>query len=108
MRYIWQNYSAENNFYVEKNPLSPYLEVGNFDEKNIGVNPVVRFYEIFSPLYEFNSEKNFNALENCLLHYLAQLDLKSGVHLTSFYERKLDIDLRNNFFAVVQRKFICH
>lgn len=99
MRYIWQNYDEENNFYVEKKPLSPYLEVGNFDEKNIGVNPVPRFYKIFSPIYEEKSDKNFGAIENCLLHYLAQLDLKSGIHLTSIYERKLDRDIRKNFFG---------
>ena len=99
MRYIWQNYDAENNFYIEEKPLSPYLEVGNFKEKNIGVNPVPRFYKIFSPFYEVESKKNFKTIENCLLHYLAQLDLKSGVHLTSIYERRLDRDIRGNFFG---------
>lgn len=99
MRYIWQNYDAQNNFYVEEKPLSPYLEVGNFDEKNIGVNPVPRFYTIFSPLYENNREKNFAPLENCLLHYLAQLDLKSGLHLTSLFERRLDREIRENVFG---------
>ncbi|MBR6012748.1 MAG: hypothetical protein IK062_03070 [Selenomonadaceae bacterium] len=99
MRYIWQNYDAENNFYIEEKPLSPYLEVGNFKEKNIGVNPVPRFYKIFSPFYEVESEKDFRTIENCLIHYLAQLDLKSGVHLTSIYERKLDRDIRSNFFG---------
>ena len=99
MKYIWQNYCAENNFYVEEKPLSPYLEVGNFNGKNIGVNPVPRFYKIFSPLYESNREKKFASLENCLLHYLAQLDLKSGIHLTSLFERNLDREIRKNFFG---------
>ena len=104
MRYIWQNYSAENNFYIEEKTLSPYLEVGNFHEKNIGVNPVPRFYKIFSPFYQVESKKNFREIENCLLHYLAQLDLKSGLHLTSIYKRKLDRDIRNNFFGSYAKK----
>lgn len=99
MRYIWQNYDAQNNFYIEEKPLSPYLEVGNFEGKNIGINPVPRFYKIFSPLYENHSKKNFASLENCLLHYLAQLDLKSGLHLTSLFERKLDREIRENVFG---------
>lgn len=99
MRYIWQNYSSENNFYVEEKPLSPYLEVGNFEGKNIGVNPAPRFYKIFSPLYENSREKKFTSLENCLFHYLAQLDLKSGLHLTSLFEQKLDGEIRKNVFG---------
>ncbi len=105
MRYIWQNYDAENNFYVDKKPFSPYLEVSYSDEKKIGVNPCIRFYEIFSPLYENANAVNFEPLEereqleNCLFHYLAMLDLKSGMHLTSMHESRLDEEICSGVYG---------
>ena len=100
MSYIWQNYGTDKDFYIEENPLSPYLEVGNATENKIGVNPVPRFYKIFAPFFKTNlSEKNFDAVKNILFHYLAQLDLKSGKHLTSFLESELDKEIRENIFG---------
>lgn len=99
MKYIWQNYRAEKFFRVETKPLSPYLEVGNVGEKIIGVNPILRFEKIFSPLFEDDPPKDFRALENCLLHYLARLDLKAGVHCVSIHEHRLDREIREKFFG---------
>lgn len=104
MRYIWQNYDAEKDFYVDVKPFSPYLEISYGNEKKIGVNPYTRFYEIFSPLYENADAQNFGALENCLLHYLAMLDLKSGVHLTSIYERKIDEEICGGVYGEKARE----
>lgn len=99
MKYIWQNYSAENNFRVEINPLSPYLEVGNVGEKIFGVNPIPRFYDIFYPLFENYSPERFSELENCLFHYLAKLDLKNGLHRVSIFEHLLDKEIREKIFG---------
>lgn len=99
MKYIWQNYDAENDFYVDTKPFSPYLEVSYTGAKKIGVNPCLRFYKIFSPLSENTDDKNFEQLENCLFHYLAMLDLKSGIHLTSMHERKLDEEICNGVYG---------
>lgn len=99
MKYIWQNYRADKNFFVEKKPLSPYLEVGFNDEKNCGVNPLPRFDEIFSPLAEKNFAEKFRPLENCLFHYLAKLDLSAGLHRVSVLEMQLDEEIRGNFFG---------
>lgn len=103
MKYIWQNYSAENDFYIDENPNSPYLEVSQSYSKRIAVNPIPRLLEIFSPLFEDNPPKN-EPLENCLLHYLAQLDLKSGIHLTSIFERRLDEEICENVFGEKARQ----
>ncbi len=103
MKYIWQNYSAENDFYIDEKPNSPYLEVCQSYSKKIAVNPIPRLCEIFSPLFEDNSPKN-ETLENCLLHYLAQLDLKSGIHLTSIFERRLDAEICENVFGEKARR----
>ena len=99
MKYIWQNYSTQNDFYIDEKPLSPYLEVGYVGTQKIGVNPVPRLLEVFAPLLDKESSKDFEPLANCLLHYIAQLDLKSGLHVTSFLEYQLDKELREGFFG---------
>ena len=116
MRYIWQNYDAENDFYVDTKPFSPYLEVSYTGAKKIGVNPCIRFYEIFSPFYngvvdDFEQIEDLDSLKysepleeseplsNCLFHYLAMLDLKSGMHLTSMHECKLDEEICNGVYG---------
>jgi len=108
MKYIWQNYSAENNFRVEINPLSPYLEVGNVGEKIFGVNPIPRFYDIFYPLFENYSPERFSELENCLFHYLAKLDLKNGLHRVSIFEHLLDKEIREKIFGGDVARRICN
>ena len=99
MKYIWQNYSTENIFHVETKPLSPSLEIGNVGEKVLGVNPIPRFYKIFAPMFENNLAGKFKPLENCLLHYLAKLDLKSGVHQVSIFEHRIDKEIREKIFG---------
>ena len=99
MKYIWQEYSAEKNFYVAEKPLSPYLEVSYIGEKKIGVNVIPRFHEIFSPLFENGHAAEFERLGNVLLHYLAQLDSMSGVHRSSIFEYRLDEELERGDFG---------
>ena len=104
MKYIWQNYSASNDFYIEKKPFSPYLETANIGKNKIGVNPVLRLYEIFFPLFENPQTPRNEPLENCLLHYLAQLDLKSGIHLTSLLEHRLHREICEKVFGEKAQK----
>lgn len=99
MKYIWQEYSAKKDFYVAEKPLSPYLEAGYVGGNKIGVNVLPRFEEIFLPLFENGHAENSQRLENVVLHYLAQLDLQSGVHRTSIFERLLDEELRRGDFG---------
>lgn len=104
MKYLWQNYCADKNFYIDTKPLSPYLEMSYDDEKNFGVNPLLRFHEIFSPLAEKVSEQKFRPLENCLFHFLAKTDLLAGLHQVSVLERNLDEEIRADFFGEQARK----
>ena len=97
MNYLWQNYAEDNEFYLDTKPLSPYLEIGSVDGKRIGINPLLRFHDIFSPLFESDcdaDETPRGSFENCLLHYLAKLDRNSGLHAVSFAEHALDAELR--------------
>lgn len=102
MNYLWQNYDIENEFYIDIKPYSPYLEIGHFKDKKIGVNPLLRFHEVFAPLFEsstYMASDSHKAIENCLLHYLAQIDLNSGVHKVSLLEDNLNIEIKQGHFG---------
>ena len=115
MTYLWENYDEHKNFYVppydngercpEKNALQPYLEIGKISSLGISVNPVLRFWHIFQYLYRNLDKENDDALsrthsvENVLFHYLAMLDRKSGVHLSSLSERQLHNELLDGCFG---------
>ena len=95
MMHLWQNYSHENKFYAAVNPWSPYIEASYVHGNNIGINPLLRFSEVFSYIYQGKTEydiKNF-PLENSLFHYLALMDLKTGLHLSSIREYILGEEL---------------
>ncbi len=100
MSYLWKNYAVYNQFRVDDRPMSPYLEVDRADGRRLSVNVMLRFHDIFEPLFEVedHSEK-YAALENCLLHYLAQLDLESGLHVVSFAEHALDEELQRGAYG---------
>ena len=100
MSYLWKNYERYNKFCVDDRPMSPYLEVNYINGKRVGVNVLIRFCEIFEPLFELDDHsERYGALENCLLHYLAQLDLESGLHAVSFAEHALDVELLNGYYG---------
>ena len=111
MTYLWENYDEHKKFYVppydneSKDALPPYQEIGKRSSRGISVNPVLRFWHIFQYLYRNLDKENNEALsqahnvENVLFHYLAMLDRKSGVHLSSLSERQLHNELLDGCFG---------
>ena len=111
MTYLWENYDEHKKFYVppydneSKDALPPYQEIGKRSSRGISVNPVLRFWHIFQYLYRNLDKENGDALsrthcvENVLFHYLAMLDRKSGVHLSSLSERQLHNELLDGCFG---------
>ena len=111
MTYLWENYDEHKKFYVppydneSKDALPPYQEIGKRSSRGISVNPVLRFWHIFQYLYRNLDKENGGALsrthsvENVLFHYLAMLDRKSGVHLSSLSERQLHNELLDGCFG---------
>lgn len=100
INHIWGPYLAmlqqEGNladlyYKVKDNRVSPYLELqadnlyGNGHSGKylkLDVNPYIRFLKIFEPLLspdDMGYEEFNQALSDILLHYLADLDLKSGM-----------------------------
>lgn len=114
MTYLWENYDENKKFYVKidnnkdtpyAGSLSPYQEIGKNDFFGISVNPVLRFWHIFQYLYRNFDKKTIEDLgplhevENVLFHYLAMLDRKSGVHLSSLSEWQLHNELLDGCFG---------
>lgn len=110
MKFIWQNYDTEKTYHVDELPFSPFMEYSNASEQSgiTYLNPIPRFFEIFAPLLseilkpdfaDLITQDNIKSLENCLFHYLAWLDLRTGLHKSSICEYRLHNDLSNGKYG---------
>lgn len=118
MSYIWNSLLkaeeegiGKNNIeFVKAEIISPYIEV-LFDDLNatnlpddnkIEVNIYYRFYEIFKDLFSADykeHEKLREILLDILLHYLGELDLKSGISRNQLYKVFIYNDMKNGAFG---------
>ena len=120
INHIWGPYLAmlqqEGNladlyYKVKDNRVSPYLELqadnlyGNGHSGKylkLDVNPYIRFLKIFEPLLspdDMGYEEFNQALSDILLHYLADLDLKSGMCKQDFYTSFIVKDLESGAYG---------
>jgi len=105
-----QKVKREKIRFKQAKKCSPYMEIA-FDEinfvglpgdKQIEINSFYRFQEIFQELFDINFEENIelrNTLFDILIHYLGDLDLKSGLSKNEFYKMFLLKDIRKNLFG---------
>ena len=105
-----QNVNREKIRFKQAKVFSPYMEIA-FDEinftdiprdKQIEINSFYRFQEIFQELFDSNFEENIelrNTLFDILIHYLGEMDLKSGLSKNEFYKMFLLKDIRKNVFG---------
>ena len=122
MSYLWQTDFGKKTFYVEDSFFSPYMEIDNLRGRQIGVNPFLRFRNIFGPVLEyFFEEKAMSSLnideterrqrkrreiENVLFQYLARLDTVRGKHLVSVQEDRIEKEIQNGRYgSFVKRIF---
>lgn len=118
MNYIWeillkadeQNVPRKSLKFVQAKIHSPYMELA-FENLNLGslpednvieVNECYRFYEIFKDLFNINVQENKELREvllDILLHYLGEMDLKSGLSKAEFYKIFLIRDIVNGAFG---------
>lgn len=93
MAYIWERYSADQEFVIGKK-ICPYLEVYNDSSQKVEVNPLLRFSGIFEWLQSEVLNETINnpeGLTNVVFHYLAQLDRYKGLnYLQVIIERTRD------------------
>ena len=86
MDYLWRDYSPQNRYELDfsMKHSSPPIEVSFRGRDCILINPLPRFANIFlsllkrQDLWEHQKDK-MQALANCLLHLLGQLDRISGM-----------------------------
>lgn len=105
-----KNIKREKIKFKQAEIFSPYMEM-SFDEMNfndippnkeVEINPFYRFEEIFKELFDINFNENKelrSTLFDILIHYLGELDLKSGLSKKEFYKMFLLKDINNNVFG---------
>lgn len=118
MSYIWQSLLSAEKQGLNKNSInftlgkviSPYMEVA-FNElnavtlpedRNIEVNIYYRFYEIFKDLFKTDYFEDFEIREvllDILLHFLGELDLKSGICKKELYKEFILNDIKLGVFG---------
>ena len=118
MSYIWKSLLKAEDEGVSKNKiefvkgqvLSPYMEV-LFDDLNaknlpedmkIEVNIYYRFYKIFKDLFKANYIEDIELREvllDILLHFLGELDLKTGECRKELYKGFIYKDMMNGVFG---------
>ena len=112
MAYLWQDYTNDKFFYVAEK-LSPYEEISNINSfgKRKAVNPLIRFDEIFEPLFEYITKQKAKSndedlskderqeLENIILHFLAILDFRRGISKSSVIEKLIERDILSGFYG---------
>lgn len=106
MDYLWRNYNSDTSYvldaYVKES--SPPLEISRRSGDTVVVNPLPRFANVFyqllvrKDLWEAH-EKEMRALSHCLLHFLAQLDRKTGLSAELLREDALDRQLVQGAFG---------
>lgn len=87
MSKLWQDFQTKKQYIIDKNPISPYIEVWDSRPEVVKVNPLVRFAAIFLPLCQKESglsEAEENEIANKLWHYLARLDRLQGLGTSAF------------------------
>lgn len=118
MNYIWDVLLKADKENIHRNEIkflpakicSPYIEILFYDinttnipeDKIIEVNQYYRFQEIFKELFNLNLIESSDLREvlfDILLHYLGEIDLKSGLCKEEFYNKFLLTDILNNVFG---------
>lgn len=102
MSEIWQDFAEAKEYIVDKNPVSPFIEVWHKSGKTVAVNPLVRFPKLFLPLCQEDSglsEEEERAIENVLFHYLARMDRLSGFSLSSLRLFDIQRDIQHGLYG---------
>lgn len=118
MNYIWdiliraqeQGLDKEKIKFINAEVCSPYMET-SFEYLNVSsvpedmeveVNPNYRFYEIFKDLFNINVVEDKEIREatlDIILHYLGEIDLRSGICKEEFHKMFLYKDILDEVYG---------
>lgn len=107
MDYLWTDYRRELFYFSDTVPAFPFEERTTFTKQerggqsveSVGINFLLRFGEIFLPLFKNFAPENRYEIENIFYHFLAQLDRNCGKHKFTFVEELLEQELAKNFYG---------
>lgn len=107
MDYLWTGYRRELFYFSDAAPAFPFEERTTFTKQersgefveSVGINFLLRFSEIFLPLFKNFTPENRREVENIFYHFLAQLDRNCGKHQFTFVEELLEEELAKNFYG---------
>lgn len=118
MNYIWDALIMAKRKNIDINELtfrladiySPYLELAmscinyEIDEetKEIEVNPFYRLGFIFNKLFAPDNNENIEFREellNCMLHYINNIDIYTGMNKNEFMRLYIKRDIENGYFG---------
>lgn len=116
MNYIWEVIIKANNENIESKDItffeadmfSPYMEVSkkylnlNSVEKEVGINPYYRFYDIFKGICDVNyleDEEIRKFLFDISVHFLASVDLNQGLSKQELYMIFIYRDIQSGYLG---------
>lgn len=107
MDYLWTDYRRDFFYFSDTAPAFPFEERtaftgqdrGNEFVESVGINFLLRFDEIFLPLFKNFTPENRREIENIFYHFLAQVDRNCGKHKFTFVEELLEQELAKNFYG---------
>ena len=111
MDYLWRNYCPQNRYELDfsMKHSSPPIEVSYRGRDCVLINPLPRFANIFLPLLKRqdlweNKKDKMQALANCFLHLLAQLDRISGISSSMVVCDEIEQSLIDGYFGDAIKK----
>lgn len=123
MNYIWdtlilarrKKIDVDTIYFKLAEVYSPYLEIAmsyiNYEIKEntteLEVNPFYRFHDMFSRLFMPDNEDYKELREellNCMLHYINNIDIYSGMNQHEFMRVFIRRDIENGYFGEHMQK----
>lgn len=117
MNYIWdtvikakrKNIDTSQLSFLPADIYSPYMELAmntiNFElgeETEIEVNPFYRFGYIFNRMFqpEMDNYELRKELLNCMLHYINNIDIYTGMNVHEYMRLYITRDIENGYFGI--------
>lgn len=104
MSWIWEDYSEENEFIINRK-IAPYLEVfsPDYGTDELYVNILIRFSDIFSNLCEDDASpaiyEDNRKVFNASVHFLAHMDRLNGLNAEEFSYYLLSDEIKSGVYG---------
>ncbi len=114
MDYLWRNYNPNTKYELDSSmkQSTPSIEISLRKNNVVIINPLPRFADVFRELLRHpdlwtSQEEKMQALANCLLHILAQIDRMSGISSALIVEENMARCLRDGCYGEKIKNSFC-